>query len=146
MENSTTKVIVTEEFMEENKELLQEFEDLKIGDEIEIESNNELVLHPILLLLKDNFEFTPGNMDVYFFGALYRLLVLMTSIAEKEQNEELNQLLEVYKHFIMSSVQKCSQDGFIEPVLTSELENKFQEYSSKIIEEIQKIKKEEETK
>jgi hypothetical protein len=146
MESNVTKVKVTEEFMEDNKEILQEFTDLKVGDEIEIEKNNELVLHPVILLLKDNFEFDTPKMDVYFFGAMYRMYMSVIQLSQGSQNQELETLLPVFKHFIDSILNKCVEDGHIEPVTESGLEEKFNEYSNKILEEIQKFKKEEETK
>jgi hypothetical protein len=74
MEKSTKviKTIATPELFEENPDLIGQVE---LGEEIEIERPLEMVIHPILLLNKDNFEFQTPDMDVVFYTMMYNIMI-----------------------------------------------------------------------
>jgi hypothetical protein len=132
MEKSTKviKTIATPELFEENPDLIGQVE---LGEEIEIERPLEMVIHPILLLNKDNFEFQTPDMDVVFYTMMYKLYMRMVPLVDTIQDNEFKNLLEVYKHFLTAVVNKCVEDGHIEPVEEDKLQDVFKSYEKRML-------------
>jgi hypothetical protein len=138
-ETVLSKVAVTKELLEQNPHLMNE--GIQEGDEIEVEKLNEKVLHPVLLMSKDNFVFKTPEMDVKFYTAMYHLYLKIFAVIG-DSDSELNDLMMVYKHFLNSVVMNCVEQGFIQPVTPLELTKIMNEYETKLLKDFEEVNKE----
>lgn len=103
---------------------------------------DEKVIHPILIISKENFEFDSPRMDSVFYSVLYKLYMRLIPLAGTFTDEEFPFLMDTFKQFLLSVVQKAVEDGHLEAVTPEELENIMVDFNKRVEAEIQKIQEE----
>ena len=83
-----------------------------------------IVYHPLLVLDKDNFVFTPSEMDRNFYEGLYALAMKINAISQLLKDPELGPLNENLNTFLMANAYKCQQEGLVESVKMKDWEAK----------------------
>lgn len=95
-----------------------------VQDTPPVQDPESIVYHPLLVLDKDNFVFTPSEMDRNFYEGLYALAMKINTIAQVVKDPELGPLNENLNTFLMANAYKCQQEGLIESVKMKDWETK----------------------